>query len=80
MTHGARGGSNGIFCYRLAHTFPPGNTFNLYRESGDVLPREKGIRNQVVADITTNFYILLAIFFPSVTGMIRFWGARMPAA
>ncbi|XP_022110096.1 solute carrier family 12 member 4-like isoform X1 [Acanthaster planci] len=46
------------------------NTFNLYREAGDVLPREKGTNNQVVADITTNFYILLAIFFPSVTGIM----------
>ncbi|XP_033625955.1 solute carrier family 12 member 4-like isoform X2 [Asterias rubens] len=46
------------------------NAFNEYRDSGDVLPRQEGINNQVVADITTSFYVLLAIFFPSVTGIM----------
>ncbi len=40
----------------------------LYRAGGDVLPRQEAEHNQVAADITTSFTLLLAIFFPSVTG------------
>ncbi|XP_041455426.1 solute carrier family 12 member 4-like isoform X3 [Lytechinus variegatus] len=46
------------------------NAWNLYREAGEVLPGEQGKANQIVADITTSFTILLAIFFPSVTGIM----------
>nr|XP_054748725.1 solute carrier family 12 member 4-like isoform X2 [Lytechinus pictus] len=46
------------------------NAWNLYREAGEVLPGEQGKANQIVADITTSFTVLLAIFFPSVTGIM----------
>eukprot|EP00057_Strongylocentrotus_purpuratus_P012775 XP_011667249.1 PREDICTED: solute carrier family 12 member 4 isoform X2 [Strongylocentrotus purpuratus] len=46
------------------------NFWNLYREAGEVLPGEEGKPDQIVADITTTFTILLAIFFPSVTGIM----------
>ncbi|XP_077866597.1 solute carrier family 12 member 6-like [Saccoglossus kowalevskii] len=46
------------------------NGKNLYRAEGEVLPREQGKHNQIVADMTTSFTILLAIFFPSVTGIM----------
>ena len=49
------------------------NTWSLYRRGGEVLPGEKGKEGQVVADITTTFTILLAIFFPSVTGKVPQW-------
>ncbi len=50
------------------------NTFNTYMERGQVVDGEvQGDQNkgQIIADITTSFTILLAIFFPSCTGKWR---------
>ncbi|XP_070576078.1 solute carrier family 12 member 4-like isoform X2 [Ptychodera flava] len=46
------------------------NGMNLYRREGEALPEQPGKHNQIVADMTTSFTILLAIFFPSVTGIM----------
>ncbi|XP_072169612.1 solute carrier family 12 member 4-like [Diadema setosum] len=46
------------------------NAWSDYRKGGEVLKGEPGKPNQVVADITTSFTVLLAIFFPSVTGIM----------
>jgi hypothetical protein len=44
-----------------------------YLERGEVRPGEQGVGLQVTATITTNFLILIGIFFPSVTGSMG-WG------
>ena len=41
-----------------------------YRKAGQVKPGKTGFPGEVVADITTSFTVLLAIFFPSVTGIL----------
>ncbi|KAJ8041993.1 Solute carrier family 12 member 6 [Holothuria leucospilota] len=46
------------------------NLGGMYRDVNDVLPRQKAIGSQVYADIQTSFTVLLAIFFPSVTGIM----------
>lgn len=46
------------------------NVIGQYREAGDALPRQEAIGTQISADIQTSFTILLAIFFPSVTGIM----------
>ncbi|GAB6021396.1 hypothetical protein CHUAL_004003 [Chamberlinius hualienensis] len=56
------------------------NLHNYYRTAGDVLTSgseivnaqnsPNGIHNQVVADMTTTFTILIGIYFPSVTGIM----------
>ena len=43
---------------------------------GEVLPNREGIqRTHVMQDLGTSFFVLLAIYFPSVTGI--FTGANM---
>lgn len=49
------------------------NVIGQYREAGDALPRVAAIDGQIAADIQTSFTVLLAIFFPSVTGMLAFF-------
>ncbi|XP_071959287.1 solute carrier family 12 member 4-like isoform X2 [Antedon mediterranea] len=62
LTPAIPGLGNGLFSDNLK---------NLYRDGGEVLPREEGKGpNEIVSDITTSFTILLAIFFPSVTGIM----------
>ncbi|XP_071814976.1 solute carrier family 12 member 6-like isoform X2 [Apostichopus japonicus] len=46
------------------------NVIGQYREAGDALPRVAAIDGQIAADIQTSFTVLLAIFFPSVTGIM----------
>lgn len=36
--------------------------------SGEVERNVQGINGEIISDMTTSFTILLAIFFPSVTG------------
>lgn len=40
-----------------------------YKKSGEVKPNVQGIKGEIISDMTTSFTILLAIFFPSVTGL-----------
>jgi len=45
-------------------------------EVGEVAPGKKAFyRHEVYQDISTDFFVILAIFFPSVTGI--FTGANM---
>ena len=45
---------------------------NHYKQKGEVKNGIKGLKGDIIADITTSFTILLAIFFPSVTGINYF--------
>ena len=45
------------------------NALSKYMYKGDAIPNVKAVGNQVAADITTSFTVLIAIFFPSVTGI-----------
>ncbi len=48
------------------------NTYNKYLESGQVVDGKvqgNQDRGEIIADITSSFVILLAIFFPSCTGI-----------
>ena len=44
------------------------NTKAGYLEEGEVRPGQRSEGNQVQAEITTTFFVLIGIFFPSVTG------------
>jgi potassium/chloride transporter 4/5/6 len=54
--------------------FPPDQQFGDFiaygRDPKDIDPMDQKTYNQVVADITTAFTILIGIFFPSVTGIM----------
>ena len=44
------------------------NTEAGYLEEGEVRPGQRAVGNMVQAEITTTFFVLIGIFFPSVTG------------
>ena len=46
----------------------PENTKASYLEEGEVRPGQRAQGNMVQAEITTSFFVLIGIFFPSVTG------------
>ena len=50
--------------------FCPDNLFHYYLKEGEVTPGVVGdsARGEIVADMTTSFVALCAIYFPSVTG------------
>lgn len=52
----------------LFDSFNVENTPSMYLNSGDGVPGESAIGNQVEAAITSSFLVLIGIFFPSVTG------------
>ena len=57
-----------IYIYSFSST---GNAFSAYSDVGNVPgTADKGdrARGEIIADITTTFMVLLAIYFPSVTG------------
>ncbi|KFD56445.1 hypothetical protein M514_02549 [Trichuris suis] len=67
LTAGIPGFSSALF----SENFP-----SSYMEHGEVTPGIAGVNSrEVTQDITTNFFLLLAIFYPSVTGI--FTGANM---
>lgn len=47
-----------------------GNLQNRYLKAGEVVPGVLGGKGEVLADETTSFTFLLALFFPSVTGIM----------
>lgn len=52
------------------------NAWPVYMEAGESYTKYKGnVEVEVTQDITTTFFVLLAIFFPSVTGIMT--GANM---
>ena len=46
------------------------NLWDFYRAAGEAIPGEPAVASQVPSDIATSFTVLLAIFFPSVTGIM----------
>jgi potassium/chloride transporter 4/5/6 len=46
------------------------NTEAGYLEEGEVRPGQRAVGNMVQAEITTTFFVLIGIFFPSVTGIM----------
>ena len=46
------------------------NFLDVYLSAGEASPGKEAVATQVSSDITTSFTILLAIFFPSVTGIM----------
>ena len=44
------------------------NTEAGYLDEGEVRPGQRAVGNMVQAEITTSFFVLIGIFFPSVTG------------
>ena len=47
---------------------PADNTPDRYLREGEALPEQLAVGNQVRAALTTSFFVLIGIFFPSVTG------------
>ena len=67
--------SSNYFCHNSVLTLYmlSDNTFNQYHENGQVIDGEiqgDQDRGEIIADITSSFVILLAIFFPSCTGRL----------
>ena len=50
------------------HHLPTENTPSGYLQQGEVKPGQQGEGIQIQAEITTTFFVLIGIFFPSVTG------------
>lgn len=58
-------------CFRFTVLFFAANLHNRYTEEGKIIGTEdrgKRAYGEIVADITSSFMVLLAIYFPSVTG------------
>ena len=45
------------------------NTKPYYMKEGEVLPGVTATEGEVAQDLTTTFFVLLAIWFPAVTGI-----------
>lgn len=69
---GIRGLASGVFFENLFHSFLDNGQFIAYGRNQldmeNLNPQQT--YNQVFADITTSFTILIGIFFPSVTGIM----------
>ena len=52
----------------VSFTIPAENTPARYLQQGEVRPGQQGEGTQIRAEITTTFFVLIGIFFPSVTG------------
>lgn len=69
-----------MYCPEINFVRIPDNLYNSFLESGqyiaygkdavDIDRLDRPSYNQVYADITTSFTILIGIFFPSVTGIM----------
>ena len=62
---GCRVGIPGLWSGVIARNF-----LDLYRQAGEANPGQPAVGSQVPSDVATSFTILLAIFFPSVTGIM----------
>lgn len=70
ITHGIKGLASGVFFSNLGDSFlEEGQYIARSKEPEEVQPLGPTY-NQVMADITTSFTLLIGIFFPSVTGIM----------
>lgn len=64
-----QGLSSGVFFDNLQDSFLQLGEYIAYgKEPDDIEQMERPTYNQIYADLTTTFTILIGIFFPSVTG------------
>lgn len=67
-------------CFRFTVLIFVANLHNRYTEEGKIIGTEdRGNRayGEIVADITSSFMVLLAIYFPSVTGTCLKYGTHL---
>ncbi|XP_059051212.1 solute carrier family 12 member 4 isoform X2 [Achroia grisella] len=71
IVQGIKGLSSGVFFDNLQDSFLQLGQYIAYgKEPDDIEQMERPTYNQVYADLTTTFTILIGIFFPSVTGIM----------
>ncbi|KAF4517815.1 hypothetical protein B566_EDAN003020 [Ephemera danica] len=71
LVRGIKGIASGVFFDNIADSFLEDGQFIARSKDPDVIERlDRPSYNQVYADITTAFTILIGIFFPSVTGIM----------
>ncbi|XP_063375424.1 solute carrier family 12 member 6 isoform X3 [Cydia amplana] len=71
IVQGIKGLASGVFFDNLQDSFLTLGQYIAYgKEPEDIEQMERPTYNQVYADITTTFTILIGIFFPSVTGIM----------
>lgn len=71
--HIFQGLASGVFFDNLQDSFlHVGQYISYGKEPEDIEQMERPTYNQVYADLTTTFTILIGIFFPSVTGKYTF--------
>ncbi|CAH2050752.1 unnamed protein product, partial [Iphiclides podalirius] len=71
VVQGIKGLASGVFFDNLEDSFLQMGQYIAYgKEPDDIEQMERPTYNQVYADLTTTFTILIGIFFPSVTGIM----------
>ena len=55
-------------CFSVAAACNSDNIKSSYLKKGEAAPEEPAVGIQVSAAITSSFFVLIGIFFPSVTG------------
>ncbi|XP_030032006.1 solute carrier family 12 member 4 isoform X2 [Manduca sexta] len=71
IVQGIKGLASGVFFDNLQDSFLQVGQYIAYgKEPDDIEQMERPTYNQIYADITTTFTILIGIFFPSVTGIM----------
>lgn len=71
IVRGIKGLSSGVFFDNLFDSFlEDGQFIAETKDPEDIEKMDRPAYNQVVADITTSFTLLIGIFFPSVTGIM----------
>ncbi|XP_072940439.1 solute carrier family 12 member 4 isoform X1 [Epargyreus clarus] len=71
IVQGIKGLASGVFFDNLQDSFLQLGQYIAYgKEPDDIEQMERPTYNQIYADLTTTFTILIGIFFPSVTGIM----------
>ncbi|VVC95186.1 unnamed protein product, partial [Leptidea sinapis] len=71
VVQGIKGLASGVFFDNLQDSFLELGQYIAYgKEPDDIEQMERPTYNQIYADLTTTFTILIGIFFPSVTGIM----------
>ncbi|XP_063824024.1 solute carrier family 12 member 4 isoform X2 [Ostrinia nubilalis] len=71
IVQGIKGLASGVFFDNLQDSFLQAGQYIAYgKEPDDIEQMERPTYNQIYADLTTTFTILIGIFFPSVTGIM----------